>query len=346
MYSLVLIGFLMANSGHTTNPFYPRLTPQGRILDLSKEGYIVWSCSPIRDDAGKVHVFFTRVPAGGEGWFKNFRTQGHIVHAIGENPEGPYTVKDVVVKGRGEGFWDAFGVVNPRIYRVGRQYALFYTAYETPWPRAEMKEHIGLLLSDDLRTWRRAHEGAPILSPSDDPHAWDHQLVNNASFVKHPRTGEYLLYYRGIQTLKDVRDCIGVAMATNIEGPWRKFEKNPVINPDKLPSPGGKRYRGFEDPCIWIEDGRFCMLAKDMGYFRSPTSAFFQSSDGIHWGLPARGYNTPDDSPQLLFNAEGRPEFLFVNRHRRGGPFTGFVFRINREDVKEEKPNKTLDTDR
>jgi len=318
----------MATSQETPHPFHPRLTPIGRILDLSHEGYIVWDCSPIYDETGRVHVFFTRVPAGGEGWFKNFRTQGHIVHAIAEKPEGPYVVQEVVVKGRGHGFWDAFGVVNPRIYRVGQQYALFYTAYEVPWPREEMKEHIGLLLSDDLKTWRRAHEGNPILSPTADTQAWDHQVINNASLVQHPRTGEFLLYYRGIRTLQAARDCIGVAMATRIEGPWRKFDHNPIINPDHLPSPTGKPYRGFEDPCVWIEGGKFRMLAKDMGYFDSPAGVIFESSDGIHWGLPARGYDTPDDTPQLLFNKQGQPEYLFVNRHRTE-PLTGFVFKVD-----------------
>ncbi len=309
-------------------PFHSRLTPLGRILDLSDEKSIVWTCSPIRDEAGNVHVFFTRVPLGEDGWFKNFRTQGHIMHAVARQPEGPYTVKELVLEGRGEGFWDAYGIVNPRIYRVGDQYALFYTAYEVPWPQLEMKEHIGLLLSDDLKTWRRANGGEPILSPSADPEAWDHQLINNASFMTDPVSGEYRLYYRGIQTTEDCRDCIGVAVASEIEGPWRKHEQNPLIHPEQLISPTGNAYRGIEDPCVWIEGGKFCMLAKDMGYFDPPGSVYFESADGLDWGLPVRGYEGPDDSPQLLFDGEGQPTHLFVNRHK-DGPLTGFVYKID-----------------
>lgn len=330
LFVFVLISILpaMATSEQEAGSFQSRLTPLGRILDLSGEGYVVWDCSPIYDDTGKVHVFFTRVPAGGDGWFKNFRTHGHIVHATADRPEGPYTVQEVVVKGRGEGFWDAFGVVNPRIYRVGRQYALLYTAYEIPWPRDAMKEHLGLLLSDDLKTWRRANGGQPIVSPSEDPGAWDHQLVNNASLVQHPRTGEYWLYYRGIQTLKATRYCLGVAMADGLEGPWRKYARNPIMDPNDLPAPHGEVYHGFEDPFVWFEDGKFRMLAKDMGYFRPRAGAFFESADGLHWGKPMRGYSTPDDSPQLLFNEAGKPAFLFVNRYKPA-PFTGFVFRVD-----------------
>jgi predicted GH43/DUF377 family glycosyl hydrolase len=332
-FSLLFI-YTITSFGQTPDPFYPRLTPVGPILDLSAENYIVWSCSPIRDDHGKVHVFFTRVSDGPEGWFKNFRTQGEIVHAVAEQPEGPYTVLEVVVKGRGEGFWDAFGTVNPRIYRVGEQYALLYTAYEIPWPRDEMKEHIGLLLSDDLKTWRRGNGGEPIISPSDNPKDFDHQLVNNASLVKDPATGEYRVYYRGIQTLKRTIDRIGFVSAKNIEGPWVKFENNPVINPDTLTSESGKGYRGFEDPCVWIESGKFHMLVKDLGYFRRAGGAYFQSADGIDWGLPAPGYTNPDDSPQLLFDAAGNPEYLFVNRHKKK-PYTGYVFKIDAESRSE-----------
>ncbi|MDF3129217.1 glycoside hydrolase family protein [Kiritimatiellaeota bacterium B1221] len=312
----------------TAPPFYKRLTPQGRILDLSEEHHIVWSCSPIRDADGLVHVFFTRVPMGEDGWFKNFRTHGHIMHAVAKQPEGPYTVKALVLAGRGEGFWDAFGIVNPRIYRVEDQYALLYTAYEVPWPQHQMKEHIGILLSEDLQTWRRGNDGKPILSPSEDPKAWDHQLVNNASLVKDPDTGGYRLYYRGIQTLENTRDRIGVAMANQLEGPWRKYENNPLIDPDNLLSPTGVAYRGFEDPCVWIEGGKYCMLTKDLGYFDSPGSAYFESVDGLDWGIPVRGYGNPEDSPQLLFDAGGNLTHLFVNRHREG-PLTGFVYQID-----------------
>ncbi|MDA3874808.1 MAG: glycoside hydrolase family protein [Kiritimatiellae bacterium] len=320
-----------AETSPTASPFYGRLTERGRILDLNAEGYIVWSCSPIRDDAGNVHVFFTRVPVGSDGWFKNFRLKAEIVHAVADHPEGPYEVQEVVLKGRGEGCWDAFGVVNPRIYRVDGQYALLYTAYEIPRPRETIREHIGLLLSDDLKTWRRGNEGKPILSPSSNPEDWDSQLINNASLVKEPDTGNYRLYYRGVKNLTtNPRDSIGVAMARSIEGPWVKYERNPVISPDVLRSPDVDKYRGLEDPCVWYEDGTFRMLTKDMGYFKNPSSLYIESEDGLDWGPPVRGYKTRDDSPQILFDAEGKPEYLFVNRHRTK-PLTGFVFKIDQK---------------
>lgn len=316
-------------------PFAGRLTPLGRIIELPREeNHVVWDCSPIRDEAGKVHVFFTRIPLNEKGeWFENFRTKGHIVHAVADKPEGPYSIQEIVLEGRGPGHWDAYGVVNPRIYRVGDEYALFYTSYEIPFPRESYREHIGLLLSRDLKTWRRAADGRPVISPSDDPAAWDYQLVNNASLVRDPSSGLYRLYYRGIGNLNEKSSAanhyrIGFATAKNIEGPWIKSTENPVINPDALPAPDGKTYKGFEDPCVWNEGGVYFMLVKDMGYFNPRAGALFTSSDGIHWGTPQRGYATPDDSPQLLFDDHGKPSYLFVNRYKPA-PMSGFVFKID-----------------
>ena len=40
------------------SPFAKRLRPVGRALEM--EDYYVWCNSPIQDDDGKVHVFFSR----------------------------------------------------------------------------------------------------------------------------------------------------------------------------------------------------------------------------------------------------------------------------------------------
>jgi predicted GH43/DUF377 family glycosyl hydrolase len=252
------------------------------------------------------------------------------VHAVADKADGSYTVKEVVLKGRGTGFWDAYGTVNPRIYKIGDLYALFYTAYEIPWPRENMREHIGLLISKDLVTWSRANQGEPILSPSADSGAWDHQIVNNAALLRHP-SGKLWLYYRGIGDIKqkNADSSLGVAMADSLVGKWRKFDGNPVLNAAAIMAEDGRSFRGFEDPCVWYEDGKVKMLTKDMGYFAQPAGAYFESDDGLNWGKPKRGYETPDDTPQILFNDRGIPEYLFVNRHAyEGEPLSGFVFNI------------------
>ena len=70
-----------------------RLEPLGRILNMMELGYAMWSCCPIYDETGRVHVFFTYwehegdyalVPDVGMG------LRGKIGHAVAEKPEGPY----------------------------------------------------------------------------------------------------------------------------------------------------------------------------------------------------------------------------------------------------------------
>lgn len=326
--------------------FASRLEPVGRILDLSPD-YVVWDCAPVYGHDGKVHVFFTRVPGPQEHWFKNFRIKAEVVHATADSPEGPYSVHDVVLKGRGDGFWDGYGIVNPRIYRVGKQYALFFTAYEIPWPREAMKEHIGLLLSDDLKEWTGANRGQPVLSPDfTTPNAWDSMIVNNAAFVEHNEPPRYRLYYRGARTLD--RFDIGLAEAESLSGPYKRLRTRPVIETASLRAVNGGDYRGFEDPCVWHEDGIWKILVKDMGYFPDPGGCYLESEDGISWGSPERGYYSarhywheegPHDSPLLLLDDQGRPDYLFTNRFTNGRG-TGFVFKVNpAADVRHNKPD-------
>lgn len=314
--------------------FADRLEPLGHILDLSDQGCVTWSCSPIRDASGTVHVFFTRVPPPQEDWFKSFRTSGEIVHATAPQPEGPYEVHEVVLRGSEDRPGERFGMVNPRIYAVDGRYALFYTAYEIPWPREQVRENIGLMISEDLWTWSSAGEG-PMLVPRPDPAAWDSQIVNNAAFVRGAAPGPYCLYYRGLRTM-DLFN-IGLAVADRLEGPYRRVGDRPVIDSATIPSPAGRTYRGFEDPCLWLEGGRHRMLVKDMGCLDEPGGCLFESDDGLTWRGPERawygsmhywGEQGPLDSPQILFDADGRPEYLFMNRFT-GGRGTGFVFRIH-----------------
>lgn len=318
-------------------PFADRLEPLGRILDLSAQGVVVWCCAPIRDPEGRIHVFFTRVPGPQEDWFRSFRVRAEIVHAVAAKPEGPYEVQEVVLGGSGQaGRWDAYGIVNPRIHRVGDQYALFYTAYEVPWPAHQVKEHIGLLLSRDLKHWTKANDGQPILSPDvSTPGAWDDGVVNNAAFVQDAKPGRYCLYYRGVGSVWQYN--IGLAVADSLCGPYQRIGPTPVIATAGLRTPHGEPFKGFEDPCVWHEGGLHRMLVKDMGYFRDPGGCYLESEDGINWGAPERGYYNARhywnedgdlDTPLLLMNDQRQPEYLFTNRFT-GGKGTGFVFKVN-----------------
>ena len=48
------------------------LAKRGTLI-LESEDYMVWGCSPIYDDAGKVHVFFSRWPKQEGHWLIDSR---------------------------------------------------------------------------------------------------------------------------------------------------------------------------------------------------------------------------------------------------------------------------------
>jgi hypothetical protein len=108
------------------------------------------------------------------------------------------------------------------------------------------------------------------------------------------------------------------------------------VETGKLVSKHGGAFRGFEDPCVWLEDGRYRMLVKDMGYFLDPAGCYLESDDGLNWSTPERGYYSTShywgeerklDSPLFLMDHHGRPEYLFANRFS-GGLARGYVFKV------------------
>jgi hypothetical protein len=320
--------------------FVDRLEPLGRILDLSEEGWAVWCCAPIYGPDRRVHVFFARTPGHIETW----EERGEIAHATADHPAGPYTVHGTVIKGRGPGHWDSHGLINPRLYRVDDVYALFYNAGRI-WsgdpaiPEKERLTGIGLCISRDLWNWSYANGGNRVLSPSADPTAWDRFRCDNPSFLKHPFTGKYWLYYTGARPPEEgLRDSPGLAQAESLEGPYTRMSDRPVIDSSRMVSwRTGQPFRGFEDPHVWFEGGRFHMLVHDLGYDPEENGGwYFQSDDGIHWTEPVLGYHGPQyywgetgrlETPLVLRSGDGVAEYLFVNRDTEGRA-TGFVFKI------------------
>jgi hypothetical protein len=73
----------------------------------------------------------------------------------------------------------------------------------------------------------------------------------------------------------------GLAKATRLEGPWEKVGDGPIIDLSHL----GENAQS-EDAYIWIEDGRFKMIMRDMGYWNHEYGLMFESDNGIDWGMP------------------------------------------------------------
>jgi len=320
--------------------FAKRLRPLGRILEL--EGYYVWGTSPIVAPDGKIHVFFSRWDAkrGMGGWINS----SEIAHAVADRPEGPYSGYETILAPRGERFFDGTTCHNPHIQFVDGKYCLFYIGNSNGKTNTK---RIGLATSKSLSgPWERPNK--PLLEAG-EVGKWDDHCTSNPTFLKHPN-GQYWLYYKSWNTEEydhPVNPAIrgnrkyGLAISEKLEGPYIKYSENPIIDYSKL---GNNRQ--LEDGNVFIENGRFYMIARDMGRFDHEVGIILESEDGIHWSEPKISYfgyshyleQPPAPShlkkygrferPQILIQ-NGKPTHLFVAS--QGGKYltsTAFVFEI------------------
>ncbi len=318
--------------------FSKRLEAKGRILETA--GYYVWGCAPIYENEGRVHVFYSRWPKkyGMGGWIH----KSEIAHAIADKPEGPYHYVETVLTAR-EGFFDATTCHNPHIKYKDGKYYLFYMGNSD---KTVFTKRIGLATSTSLNgPWTRSKK--PVLEAGKEGE-WDDCCTTNPTVV-FPENGKCYLYYKSWNTknYKDETGSIrgnrkyGLAIAKNINSRFIRYKDNPIID---LSLKGGNKQ--VEDGYIFIENDKFYMLMRDMGYFNQDVGLIFSSDDGIHWSDPkiawfeadAYVYEPPApkhlkrygrfERPQLLLK-DGKPEYMF--NAMQGGKYetsTGFVFKI------------------
>lgn len=267
-----------------------------------------------------------------------------IACAVADHPEGPFTNIRTVLAPRGPGFWDATTCHNPHIQKIDGQYCLFYMGNSNGKTNTK---RIGLAIADSLDgPWTRFDQ--PLLQAG-PPGSWDDHCTTNPAFIKHP-TGQYWLYYKSWNTAEFENSPdpairgnrkYGLAIADNLLGPYRRHPANPIID---FSNRGNNRQ--LEDACVWLEAGRFRMLARDMGLFDHEVGLYLESDDGIHWSEPTIAYfgvkhyiaEPPPpphlkrygrfERPQLLLR-NGTPAYLFTAV--QGGRYqtaSAFIFAI------------------
>lgn len=320
--------------------FVKRLKPLDRILEL--DGYYVWGCSPIIAPDGRCHVFFSRWDSskGMGGWINS----SEIAHAIADNPAGPYHSIKTILAPRGEGFFDGTTCHNPHIQFVDGTYCLFYIGNSNN--RTNTKR-IAMATAKYLDgPWERPDK--PLLEVG-EVGSWDDHCTSNPSLIKHPN-GQYWLYYKSWNNEEYEHPVnpkirgnrkVGLAISDKLEGPYVRYSEKPIIDYSLL---GNNRQ--LEDGNVFIENGIFYMLARDMGLFDHEVGIILESLDGINWSAPKVGYfgcrnyfiqaEAPKhlhkygrfERPQVLIQ-KGHPTHLFVTT--QGGEYvtsSPFVFEI------------------
>jgi len=343
--SLLTAGALLSedifasDKNHLSN-FSRHLKPVGRALEL--EDYYVWCNSPIEAPDGKIHVFFSRWKAEKKmgGWING----SEIVHAIAATPESVFEIKETVLAPRGAGYWDATTCHNPSVKFVDNKYYLFFMGNSNGKTNTK---RIGLAVADSLDgPWTRPDK--PLLEPGETG-SWDDHCTTNPAFVKNPN-GKYWLYYKSWNTHDYETDTgpikgnrkYGLAIGDKIEGPYIKYNGNPVID-----FSGKGNNTQLEDAFVWMQKRKFNMLARDMGVFDHESGIIMHSKNGIKWSEPEIAYHGADkyiqqppapgyltkygrfERPQLLFQ-KGKPTYLFTAS--QGGKYmtaSSFIFKID-----------------
>lgn len=331
--------FIMGEELKNESDFSKKLKPVGRILE--EEGFYVWCNTPIYGEDGKVHVFYSRWPEqyGMGGWIHKCE----IAHAVADSPESGFKHVETVLAPR-PGFFDATTCHNPHIQKAGDLYCLFYMGNSNGKTNTK---RIGLATAKSLDgPWERPAE--PLLEAG-PPGKWDDHCTTNPAFLKHPN-GEFWLYYKSWNTLeyeqaqgKPIRGNrkYGLAVATSVTGPYKKYENNPVIDFSQL-----ENNAQLEDAYVWLEDGKFKLIARDMGFFNHEYGLYFESGNGLEWKNPeiawypaSHYFEQPPapkhlsrygrfERPQLLMK-NNKPAYLFTTT--QGGKYntaSGYVFRM------------------
>ena len=290
-------------------------------LGFHMDGFWVWCGSVLKHSDG-YHMFASRWSKK-HPMFEGYIFTSEIVRAYSPDPLGPYLFQETVLPTGNPADWNGRMAHNPAIRKYGDRFLLYYIAssYEETDPFAlsdysslqnevYRKIRIGLAIADSpLGPWK--HLPDPVLEPV--PGSWDSMVVTNPAPCVLP-DGRIYLYYRS-NTPDGLR--LGLAVADQPEGPYRRLSSEPVLT-------------GFnvEDPFAWHDGSRFHIWAKDMnGSITGEVhaGAHFISNDGVNWNYLEKAYSrTIQDlngktinlgcleRPQLTFDANGQPEYLFA----------------------------------
>jgi hypothetical protein len=296
---------------------------------LESPEYYTWGGSPIRDQKGTYHLYYSR-------WKKSYGflawvTHSEVAHATSKNPLGPYKFHDLALPARGAKFWDGMNTHNPTIHYFNGKYYLYYTGNTGDTDESKTKlnlshrnnQRIGVAVAKSpYGPWKRFNKPLIDVSPNDS--AYDALMTANPSLTK-MKDGKYLMVYKAVAKKRPgvwggpvVHLC---AVADSPIGPFVKHT-SPIFTAPGFDFPA-------EDPYIWCQDGNYYAIVKDMkGSFTHAgrSLALFYSEDGLTWKPTTNCLiTTPEihwkdgtasklkhlERPQLLFE-KNRPVALFL----------------------------------
>lgn len=303
----------------------------GKFILPAEEGWWNWCMAPIYDEKGKLHVFMSTIPNDGV-WNANSK----IVHYTANSPKGPYKFVDTTFASNTATYH------NPQISKVGDTYVLVYLWKESDTPG--INQSIGIATTKSLdEPWKESIYN-PIIKPSFQSESPRAVHASNPTFLV-DKNGKYRIYYKSISDQKPYMRTISLAMAENIEGPYKDYKENPIISYEDLGL-------DVEDPYAFYYNNKYYMILEDRMAIKDALEGnqlpdedikrggnrpglIYESEDGISWERPQIGYQTNSfyfggelsrtERPHILWK-DGKPECLFLANH--GSEEAGFFLKI------------------
>ena len=321
--AIPLLVLLALTACRVTEPdeldFSSWVQPVPRDGILMDSAWYTWGGSMVRGSDGRCYLFCARWPRskGFRGWLE----YSEIALATADNPTGPYHYMETVLTGRGDEYWDATAAHNPHIKAFDGKYYLYYISnhYQDlgmdAWHNRIYTQRIGVAIADDPSgPWQRLDKPVLDLQPGKAAHGY----VVNPSVAEGPDGQYYMLFKtRPDGSEKEYGKVFttihAMATAPTPTGPFTIADQ-PVFTEGT-----------GEDPYLWVQDGRFYALVKDMyGEFTGEKSlVLFTSPDGKSWHPAAHPLAMPlritwaDGGVDSLQHLE-RPQ-LWLDPERRQG---------------------------
>lgn len=257
----------------------------GKITENSifkMDGYFIWCGTMTKGDDGLYYLYFSFWPKKGDfniDWVMHSK----VGYAVSDNPYGGFKYGGIALSGSKNG-WDADCIHNPSVIKHNGKYYMYYMGN---YGNGEFWNHrnnqrIGVAVSDKPEG-PFIHSEKPVLDISKD--SFDSLMTSNPS-VTIGGDGKFYMIYKAVNDNNNppIGGAVvcGIATSDNPLGPFKKYGKPIMVNPEHDWS--------VEDTFIWYENDRFYALAKDyQGYFTKAgkgQTALFTSENGFDF-IPA-----------------------------------------------------------
>lgn len=200
------------------------------------------------------------------------------------------------------GEWDCGWLDTPEIVRDASGYKMYFYG-DTTQQFAAISSAIGMAYSADGIHWTK-HLGNPIFTKG-NPGEWDCSWVESPAVIYDDSSGEYKMWYNGIDT---ATWKIEIGLATSPDGiNWTKDANNPVISSGYwgqyddmwLGTPAVLHENGLYE--LWYSATSTTSYNAVTEKFDTVSICYATSADGVNWtkfaGNPLfNTYTTPFDS--------------------------------------------------